>query len=104
MNNYYVCINHIIIVYVCKIYRYDNYHIAASNHIQCHVKLHNVYLTNKRNITIQIIGSLVEFSGNVLFSDNADSSTDSVALHLLSFAQVQFNPGLKMTFSDNDGM
>ena len=52
---------------------------------------------------MQIIGSLVEFSGSMQFIDSADGSTDSVALHLLSFAQVRLRSGLQMTFSQNKG-
>ena len=50
---------------------------------------------------IQIIGSLVSFSGEVEFINNTDDN--AVAMHLLSFGQARLFSGLQMTFQGNVG-
>lgn len=52
---------------------------------------------------LQIIGSLVEFEGNMVFEDNANSSTHGVSLHMQSFAQMRLKSGLRVQFSKNTG-
>ena len=60
------------------------------------------------NLNFQIIGSLVEFDGNMFFLNHSGSGngagTGSVALHLLSFGQIRFHYGLKVIFALNNGM
>ena len=51
-----------------------------------------------------MIGSLIDFSGQVLFMNNADPPIKIVAIHLESFSQIRFRSGLEMTFSQNNGM
>ena len=52
---------------------------------------------------MQIIGSLIDFRGEVLFFNNANFRAMSVAIRMQSFAQLRFNSGLEMLFSENSG-
>ena len=51
---------------------------------------------------LQIIGSLVNFLGEIHFINNTDDT--AVAMHLLSFGQARFFSGLQMIFRGNNGM
>ena len=55
-------------------------------------------------IPLQIIGSLVNFDGNMLFMNHSGSQANTVALHLLSFGQIRFHQGLQLTFALNNGV
>ena len=50
---------------------------------------------------LQIIGTVVEFSGSLTFRNNVAIETS--ALHLLSFGQMLFTRGLTVTFEGNVG-
>ena len=50
---------------------------------------------------LQIIGSVVDFEGETIFTEN--QVIEFGALQLLSFAQVRFRSGSKMKFVRNIG-
>ena len=52
-------------------------------------------------IPVQIIGSLVNFEGKVLFINNTQDN--AVAMHLLSFGQARVFAGLQLTFWGCEG-
>ena len=51
--------------------------------------------------TLQIIGSVVDFEGETVFSENR--VVEFGALQLLSFAQIRFTSGSSMKFVRNIG-
>ena len=61
-----------------------------------HVHNHTISYT-----IIQIIGSLVNFLGEMQFINNTDDN--AVAMHLLSFGQARLFSGLRMIFWGNNG-
>ena len=60
-----------------------------------------LYSYNFSNFYIQIVGSLVDFSNEVVFVNNTDMVEGS--LSILSFGQLRIRKGLRMTFTGNTG-
>lgn len=58
-------------------------------------------ITNIQYNWFQIVGSLVDFRGQMSFINN--SATGEGALSLLSFGQIRMNKGLSINFEGNSG-
>ena len=49
------------------------------------------------------IGAVVEFTGNVSFTDNHAEGSDGGALYLLTSSQIMLSSGAHLEFVDNTG-
>ena len=65
---------------------------GSSTQVHTHIHMHTL---------MQIIGSLVNFLGEMQFINNTDDN--AVAMHLLSFGQARLFSGLQMIFWGNNG-
>lgn len=56
------------------------------------------------HVHMQVIGTRVEFDGNVLFYGNGGSGFDGGSVYLTSFAQIEVFAGAKIDFVNNSGV